>query len=328
MAYRSNRFARKGRLTNYGKAVGTALKYGYKAYRSYNKYTKSRNTNQNTVTTQYDTKLQYKKKRMPRWKRKAWKRFSQKVTAVNLKSLGTYTRVFNTQCSNTIFSGQQAVMGAFLYSKAGKGDLVPKEAGLSDLFTIIRQPLSADDNFKFHFDSGILDLTLKNNSGNGIEMDLYVVSFNEDTQANSFQDAVITAQQETATLNEATKALELSDRGTTLFDFPVLISSLKMKIWSKRKYFIGAQQTMTYQYRDAKNHVVDAINVRSGKANSEIVANGNGFIYPKLTKGVIMVMKQVPGSEGSSNVAMGVTRKYKYTQMENNVALDAWNADV
>lgn len=314
--------------TNYGKAVGTALKFGYKAYRSYNKYTKSKNTNQNTVTTQYDTRLQYRKKRMPRWKRKAWKRFTKKVQAVNLKQLGTYTRVFNTQLENNIFSGQQAVLGAFLYSKAGKGDLVPKEAGLADLFTIIRQPLSPDDNFKFSFDTAVLDLTFKNNSSNGIEMDLYVVSFNEDTNQNSFQDAVITAEQETNTLNEATKALQLSDRGVTLFDLPVLISMLKMKIWSKRKYFIGAQQTMTYQYRDAKNHVVDAINVRNGKTNSSIQADGNGFVYPKLTKGVIMVMKQVPGSEGTSNVVCGVTRKYKYTQMENNVTLDAWNNDV
>lgn len=302
---------------------------GYKAYRSYNKYTKSKNTNQNTVTTQYDTRLQYRKKRMPRWKRKAWKRFSTKVNSVNLKNLGTYTRLFNSQCENTIFEGQQAVMGAFLYSKAGKGALVPREAGLSDLFRIIQQEASPDDNFKYHFDSGILDLTLKNNSANGIELDLYVVSFNEDaTNINSFEDAVITAEAETGTLNNSTKGLQLADRGATLFDFPVLISQLKMKIWSKRKYFIGSQQTMTYQYRDSKNHVVDAIRVRDGKSNIDIEANGNGFVFPKLTKGVIVVMKQVPGSEGSSNVKMGVTRKYKYTQMQNHVTLDGWNNQV
>lgn len=97
MAYRGKRRSSYFRpVTNYGKAIGTALKYGYKAYNSYTKYQKNKTQNQNTVTTQYDTRLQYRKKSMPRWKRKAWKRFSQKVNAVNLKNHGTYTRLFNS----------------------------------------------------------------------------------------------------------------------------------------------------------------------------------------------------------------------------------------
>lgn len=332
MAYRSNRFARKARpYAGALQLAKTGMKYGMKAYRTYTRYKKGKTQNQNTVTTQYDTQLQYRKRRMPRRKRVAWKRFSQKVKSVTLKSLGTYSRVFNSQCVNTVGEGSQAVLGAFLYSKAGKWTSggVSAEAGLSDMFRIIQQESSPDDDFQYNFDSGILDLTIRNGGSNGVELDLYVVSFAEDADSlNCFQDAVITAEQETGQLNNVTKGLQLQDRGASLFDFPVLISQTKMKIWSKRKYFLGSQQTMTYQYRDAKNHVVKAINVRGGKSDATIEANGNGFIYPKLTKGVIAVFKNTPGSTGSTPLYMGVTRKYKYTQIQNHVTLDGWNNQV
>lgn len=90
-----NMILRSGR--SYARAMGGAALAGRLTRRVTNRvvnaYTQTtrrkRLTTGRGVTNQWDRTLIYKKKSMPRWKKRAWKRFSQKVNAVAEKSLGS-----------------------------------------------------------------------------------------------------------------------------------------------------------------------------------------------------------------------------------------------
>lgn len=332
MAYRTNRFARKARpYTNYGKAIGTALKYGAKAYKSYTKFSKKKTGAQNTVTAQYDTTLQYRKKRMPRYKKRGWINFSRKVNAVLTKAHGTKTVVMNQTCSQVIdqLGLNQITLGCHLYGKAGRWRSVGPnaEVGLNDLYQVVKD--RPDDNRKYHFCSGVIDITARNISANSdLEVDLYVVTYGEDVQdMRNFQDLVIAAESETSTTQPQFSALTLSGRGVTLFDLPVLIKSCKMKILSKRKYFLPVGSTFTYQYRDAKNHVIPQSRIKEFEDNAAIESNEgqNSYIYPYLTKSVIMVAKKTIGSPtDAGELIVGCTRKYSYKDVASTLDEDGY----
>jgi len=315
---------------NVRKAIATG-KQAYRSYQTVKRYFKS--PTQNTVTSQYDTKQQYRRKRMPRRKRKQWKSFSRKVNSVITKSLGTKTRLFNSTTEINIDAADtgQNYCSAFLYSKSGFATTI-KQAGIKDIYECIKG-ISADDNFTVRFETGILDLTCRNTSstvGADLEIDLYVVTMNKKVNynGNNLEEMIVAAEQETSTLPNPITGLTLANRGATLFDLPCLMKLSGMKILSKRKYFLPKGNTFTYQYRDPSNHYIPAMQIREGLTNAQIDTLGSGFVYPKLTKGIILVAKKIVGSTGlQAQLQVGVTRKYKYSQLESSAIQDAWNSN-
>lgn len=322
MAARSNRFAGKARSSmGYRGMLQTAAKYGFKAYKYYNKYGKSKKQGSiNTTTTQYDTTLQYRKKRMPRWKKRRWVKFVKKVNAVTINQLGTKTVVFNSVARGGVAPGStdQGLLACHLYGKRGEWTFGPGnigEAGLRDLDTIfnsaggLANPL---DNRSFMFASATMDLTAKNTGETGLEVDVYQVSYGEDLTSQSknasqlFDRAVAETQD-----FESFTGLTLRNRGVTLFDLPEAIKAVKLKIWSKRKYFLPVGATFTYQYRDPKNHKIPQSRVR--EFNDTLEGNTTSFIYPGLTRGVFIVYKKITTETAlNAELSVGCTRKYKF----------------
>lgn len=332
MAYRSNRFAGKARpYVNTAMKVYRGVQKFRKAYNSYTKTKKKSATN--TVTAQYDTTMQYRRKKMPYRKKKAWIKFSRKVNAVISKAHGTKTAVFNGTCYRQIAGGsaEQGVLGCFLYGKSGiwnQGGGIA-EVGLRDLYEMVKD--RADDNRKFMYTSAVLDLTAKNVGTANLEVDVYFVSFGEDLseKGECFQEAVRAAEAETSTINAQYTGLTLQQRGVTLFDLPVLTKALKMKIWNKRKYFLPVGQTFTYQYRDPKNHFIPQSRVKEFATNQQIDEGEGQFIYPYLTRGCIVVYKKITSEQdlvGDLNI--GVTRKYTYKDIASTLDEDGYNTTV
>lgn len=310
--------------------VSGALRLGkavYKGYSSYRQMRKSNAPTQNTTTTQHDFQVQYRKKRMPKYKKKQWKTFTNKVNAVINKGLGTQSRLFNStvtaQINATLTNQAYLYMG--LYGKAGNLVTLTSEAGLDDLYRMVRDIGDADD-FKLRFETGVIDLTLQNVNEANIEADLYLVQMNRlNNNYPNFNSSFVEAQNETTTITGANPLL-LSSRGATLFDFPNLIAANGMKILKKTKYFVAPGQTITYQYRDPKNYIVSAQSVRDGLENAVIDINGNGFVYPRLHKALIVIFKKTPGDIAKvAGMTGGITRKYKFIKLENSTRQDGTN---
>lgn len=304
------------------------------------------------VTTQHDRRLVYKKRRMPRRKRKAWKKFTNKVNAVAEKDYGTRSIVFNRQTTTTNSSsnptGQQQVLTFGLY-----GNQSSTEVQLNDLQYISKLEndtgtvsgdagIAVKDSTLFYFKSGILDLTIRNvstlttqvtptniteiNGNCKVELDLYEISISKQLYEKSQDNSTFSAYGSiesciTSMLNEETVINDLNitgeikitpqSRGFTPFDATYALSRYGIKIWKKTKYFMPAGDTITYQVRDPKRHVM------SRRGLSSIA----GCNRPGITRFIFMVAKLVPGLTQGPNtevgnaqlvLSYGMTRKYTY----------------
>lgn len=288
------------------------------------------------VTTQNDRKMIYRRKTMPKFKKRRWRSFVKKVHAVAEKELGSRTVVFNTQISQyNQVDATQGLLTLALYSGNSSNDW------LNDLRNIsggenTGNPTSAagitvDSTTKFLMQSGVMDVTIRNNSGTvstpgappvispdnraKLELDIYEISMSKQAQhaLNTYGNLCSMFQAEEPqikTLNDQTTYnLQLPDRGVTPFDLPYVIGRFGLKIWKKTKFFLPNGETLTYQIRDPRRYTL----------TMREMAQIEGFNHPGQTRILLVVYKLVPGliqnsTLGSyvSSIDVGVTRKYMY----------------
>lgn len=281
------------------------------------------------VSQHYDSRLIYRKKRMPRYRRNRWKRFSRKVQFVAEKDWGTQQIVFNTLVNPYNYTnGKQLVKALYLYPLFGSVDCS------HDLYTIGNNFLNADDtpskglavglSSKVFFQSAVLDLTIRNTStqklsGNStmvsaakLEVDIYELTQRESsakdaTTYGTFENELATNIGSTYGVGGAAAEIDYDKRGVTPFDLSYCLSHFGLKIWKKTKFTISNGDQITFQVRDPRRHVISL----SDMTESE------GFNRPKLTKIIFIVAKLAPGlyldtTEGNftEGLNIGVTRKY------------------
>lgn len=318
MAVRTRKTTWKRRSRPWARTAVGLAKFAYNSYQKFKKpYTAATG-----ITNQHDYSFQYKKKYMPRRKKRQWIKFSKKVIAVNNKGLATQTRVFNNQITGYAGSGQQSHLFMSLYGKAGTS-LASQETGLADLsmiFDAYGPANTQEETINLNFKSAVLDLTARNPMSVGLEVDLYVLNFNRDGRdLNSMAAAMTLAENETQNIS-GSSPLVMSQRGVTLFDMPQLISLLGIKIVKKVKYFMTPGGTFTYQLRDPKDRKIHRLNISSGTtARTE-------FVEPKVTQGILLIFKTLPGVvDDNTQLTCGVTRKYAYAEQSNIYARHGYN---
>ena len=146
----------------------------------------------------------------------------------------------------------------------------------------------------------------------GVEADIYEVVYKDDTNRTGWRDAQSDAETSTGSINAGTGLL-LTQRGTTLFDFPERIKLLKEKILKKTKVFLPPGNTSTYQIRIAKNKIVN---------KRDVTVDSTGFVKPYWTRSVVVIFKSIIGDAPECSMTMGVTRKYSYTIAEQSADAD------
>lgn len=299
--------------------------------------TQNRVTSGIGVTSQYDRKLVYRKRTMPRFKKRRWRKFKQRVLAVSEKTLGTSTIVRNNLITNTFNmtpanSTNQNYVQLALYSvySAGSDDL-------NDI-KIISGDTRLKNSSKIIFQSGILDITMRlqsqlaqspatGNSSLSAEIDVYELSMNSTTgqsgEATDLVSAFTNGHTDTSNIPGLTTALQATSRGWTPFDCPEALSQYKIKIWKKTKYFLSAEQTATYQIRDPKRHIF----------SKDSIPTAQSVNWQGVTRWVFIVFKPVPGynyvaSPNNDNLILnvGVTRKYMYKINEDSTDYDAYGS--
>lgn len=300
--------------------------------------TRKRNTSGLGVTGQYDRKLVYLKKSMPRFKKSRWRKFTNQVHAVAEKELGNNTVLFNTAITATnVVDGKQVVQTLSLYSQNGT-------TANQDLYYLsnlgnygnptLTDGISLSASTKYIFQSAILDVTLQNASqytdGSGLitnpsqarmECDVYECYVRKEanfgsTAVNSFEallqynassyDRLI---KDGNTAPSANQVLPDS-RGATPWECATSLGIFGVKIMKKTKFMLSQGETVTYQVRDPKRHTVE-----ESKIFKMI-----GFNHPRLTKVIFIVAKLTPqctpiGITPNSYqeiLKIGASRKYFY----------------
>jgi len=279
------------------------------------------------VTVQHDRANVYRKRSMPRRKKRSWKRFSRKVNAVAEKSLGSKTIVFNVAQS---FIGTPGTTEQ-LWANLALYPMNHSSVSYLDDMSAIENNSTGDYGVttKYIFKSGVLDMTLVNSSfddaegGVPIELDVYEITSSSSWQENSGTPSLIGVFQQgfTDTTAEGSAGTQLAttQRGVTPWDCPQALGSYRIKIWKKTKFFLGAGGWMTYQIRDPKRHVLDAKNMREWDSTNK----------PGLTRWLLLVAKALPGANiiTTGNVALevGITRKYMYKINQDSTDQDGFN---
>lgn len=328
---KSSRVSRKG-----GGFVRNAIRFGtglYNAYRFQNRMRNSRTRTQNRsgtqsgqgVTTHYDRRQVYRYRKMPRFKKRRFKRYARTFRANLLSNTGNRTRVINQLVSDTTDPGLQGSLVAHLYGL--KGTNTTYETGCNDLYGIEVGDTGISDNAKLFFESAVLDCTITNTSTDSsnnsyvgpLEVDVYEIYHYATSKDANIVSQLQDGYSFTPAIPGSTKITSIGERGVSLFEgFPGLIKT-KARIQRKTKYFLPAGQCITYQIRDPKNRMITGVEMNN---------DAYGYAYPKFTKSVYVIFKTVAGfSTGSVNVrcAMGVTRRYTYKFLENKENATAYS---
>lgn len=291
------------------------------------------------VTQQHDVRNVYRKRRMPRRRRRAWKRFSRKVNAVSEKTLGSNTVVFNLPAGYTQTNTTAGAHG--VYSFALYGNSSGTRAHMNDLRAISLLPNFGDqtaaagestfDTTKFIFKSGVLDITMVNTSTVNVLVDSVLtavpdasmkleVDVYELISSRKWLDSTMAASTVEEMLNRggalttqiggAGAGFDNAARGVTPWDLPTALSYFRVKILKKTKYFLENRGILTYQIRDPKRHVF----------NQESMERWNNVNRPGVTRFVYIIFKKVPGTlplgtlinQSAESMTFGITRKYLY----------------
>jgi len=310
-----------GNLSKYNKARLAVMlaKRAYGAYKSY-RGTRNQSTNEKVVSNQYDFTTQYRRKRMPRGKRKRWVKFVKKVGAVENRLLGLRTVVFNDKIDiayGGVANGQGwGVM--HLYGRTGlnTGNV---ENGSADLLEIFNNDPELKDNFtgalvqtdaSVQFRSATIDITMFNNTSRTAEVDVYKIwykpneiQFNSFSQAN--QDYELTQQAITGGISGQ---IRLTTRGATPFAMPQLLQRLRATIVWKKKFILGASQCSLFQHRDPKNHYLHTRDMKS--SDTDLTMRG-------MTCSYLFITKDVARTGDDLTLSVSASRTYSYkTQLK------------
>ena len=302
------------------------------------------------VTDHFDRRTIYRKKLMPRYKKRRWIRFVKKVQAVSEKTLGTKTIVFNNSATQEIdyFTGGgvndnlQIVGYACLYGvDSASGSSGDGFLGSKDLQSIYTNSTSSNQASLLCFRSAVLDLTFVNrnygtdgttaeNWNEALEIDVYEVTVRKnlsyETNPLGLVAAFSYAATQTGAYGSYTKISDLNQRGVTPFDLPQAMAQFGVKIWKKTKFRVQVNQSFTYQLRDPRSHNID-------KDSMDDVLGVN---MPGITRYVLWTAKPVAGftlnpqfnTSGWTNIfgrlCVGATRKYSLVVNESGAKQDGY----
>lgn len=284
-----------------------------------------------------DERLIYRRKRMPRSKRRVWARFVKKVNAVDERDLGTRTVLFNSKIAQVYTDDtKQGSLGIALYPFVNTSN-----GWLNDLQQIGQlenegDPTAAagatiERNSKIMFHSAVMDVTIRNTTQSiitippegppvtslstqaALEMDVYEFYMRKEASdganpVNSMSDVI--NQWDEKEIGGTGVGIGIQDRGATPFELGSALGRFGIKILKKTKYFIPPGQTITFQCRDPRRH-----EIRYGELERNEGWNRSGW-----TKCFFMVYKVVPGLLVSTTdlngvipgIDVGLTRKYMY----------------
>jgi len=285
------------------------------------------------ITTQYDRSLIYRKRRMPRWRKRSWRRFNKKVLAVSEKDLGSRTVVRNSLIEPSAIMNLAA---ATLHTTEYVALYSLQDGVRADMNDI--QEMSNDTDLgvtgKALFKSAVIDITVRNTSERleesrnppiTLEVDVYEITsgmlWGQVDHAGNLTQVFDEGAGDTATIPGQVNALARTQRGWTPWDFPSALSEYKMRIWKKTKYFVGENQTFTYQSREPRRKLID-------RQKMTFLANN----MPGLTRFFFFVIKPTPGyiysdtTPDTYRLSIGFTRKYLYKIMDKSQDYDMYNA--
>lgn len=286
-----------------GPAVATAAQMYYGKTMS----TQTRNSNDQVQTTnQFDTKVQYKKRRVSRRKYKRAKRSFRAYVRNSLRCLGTNTVVKND--SATVSTTQLVPQTWTIVHLGATNGTSTAEPGLGDINSLVSSDTRIGSSGKLLIKTSNLDVTFRNvSTANAAEVDIYHLTYWDETKETSFNGIQTAAVNNTPAIGSLT-GLTLLQRGVQLFDIPEIFKK-GVKCLKKTKVQLPAGNTATYRLKNNYRWISPANDIQ----------DSTGYVKPKYTQSLLFVVKSTVGTADQAvTLTVGATRKYMYKIYEDD----------
>jgi len=313
---RQMQLAKRGRYSGIASGLINGARLGYQLYSKYSAAKRSYNnafgssapaSAPGPVTTNYDSKVMYSRKRAsPKFRRKArrYRKFVKKVLNANdyQKEKQRVLFIDNVRITSLANSQVMATQYLNLYGgntgTAGYRDLLQMENALGDTSTA---------NTKTYYRSAHMEVAIKNTGSDGCYVDVFYYISRKDFKTGQDFGALLTNSFSNMPSNMGGSIQTTLMYGTT----PILAKEFteNFKIFKKTTTLLGAGNQMDFALSKKKNFVCDytkASNIGSLKG---------------LTMGVILVVYGLPntatdataGQPVAAAVNCNITRSYTLT---------------
>lgn len=281
------------------------------------------------VTTQHDSRNQYKRRNAPTRLKRRMRRMRRRLVGNLMKLVGTRTFFSNNQISSSAPAGTQIFDSMILYGYGPSASPAAASRGYNDVSNLVANDVllnntindpsfrASGGDVKCYFDTGVFDCTIQNlslfeNITTAVELDVY-----EFTCTGKFERALAAdggggftihnfyanRASDQVTQGAGLTQIDPNDRGITPFEMGIQNKEMGLKITKKTKYFVPYGDCITYQIRDSRNH---------GFSTRKVI-NDQPVCMP-FAKGIIVIAKVLPqyATAIAPNLAIGLSRKYKY----------------
>lgn len=273
------------------------------------------------MTSQKDSRLMYRKKRMPARRRKAWKRFKRKVTAVQISNTNIQVAVEQQVCILPAIVNQSSAQFHGMYGIAGNpgstgftGAGPPGQGQLNDIAKIFAAKYAGAKYRRLLFASACLDVHVKGTGSSSFILEVYEIEARKDyTALSSAYDTVeeiyYNGFADYGPLGTAPGATG-SSLGTTPFHCKAFCQAFKIT----KKYRVqgSAGETISFQMRDPRNHMIDG----------NMIANPQIMWKKGLLKGYFFQLYGAPsGTTGAvltenAEVKITAIKSYTFRQLD------------
>lgn len=275
------------------------------------------------VTNQYDVKTLYRKKRMPRFRKRRWLKFKRRVLSATNAQGAKQCLVFRRVLAPTVSVNAQSVISAMLYgysrsTVATSGtDVGCKD--LQDIWDAWENTAAAGDSGvpgKINFTSAVLDIELGNVGGDGYANSLTVDVYHVRCKKRPIEDSVDFmrgfAELFDAGLNagnmpnmSSNNTIQLDDAQSGITPFCNPKFCRYVDILSVKKVLLSVGQNTHFQLRLSKDKVYSHTYTEASDT----------ALYPGWTEGYLFIVQGVTAlGQFSAPVqyVMNATRTYHF----------------
>lgn len=276
----------------YAPYVASGVKTAYRRFSRGTQRNGKKGVTVSGVTNQHDEKTIYRKKRMPKGKRRAWKKFTKKVKAVELKDRGLQVVSYEGTKSCVAAPGGGNWLAAHFYGE-GAGVSSSKEVGLGDIQQVSRHAnavaekytaanILGNNNFRtldttnlnrrtsIRMQSGQMDVTITNTGSSAVCITIYHLWYVTDVDVYGIENALNNQQESPIQLTNAfnstiadMSAITPAQYDWKLFNQPNLISKLGATVRSMKEIYLSPGQYYRMEIRDPRNYEIPLDSVKS-----------------------------------------------------------------
>lgn len=280
---------KRPRLFNPG-AIRTAIDLAKTGYDIYTTYKSKRKNGSYPVSSNHENRTLYKRKPMPKGKKKSWLRFKKKVTAVansNAKKIEIYHKD-----AIDLSHGQDSQNSGDFSLYTGYNTSFSATQDLKRCFQVAAQNNTSDfatASECLYFKSAVMNVTFYNAGDQPAYIDLYwfySTKSSIDTPHTLYTRGLATAP---SGLNEGT-GVGVAKTSGTFGAQPFMSRSFCQynKIYKVTKHLIPPSNTIEFQIKDPKNHLIKIPKI---EMSDDILSQVKG-----LTQGFLAVTYGVPNN--------------------------------